>query len=147
MEKDDKGSTMIRMGVSGWMFLLVPAYPGCPGSKAVKRSLLFAVCNVFYSCFQWFVTVLWMHLENLEKSKLFKKMGHIWIHAYFISGKLVQSKYAIACFCLFPLFQNLLVIDTHSWNSYISFCYVTYCFVNSCESQVFSYCTESKFFL
>jgi len=23
------------------MFLLVPAYPGCPGSKAVKRSLLF----------------------------------------------------------------------------------------------------------
>jgi len=31
---------MIRMGVSGWMFLLVPAYPGCPGSKAVKRSLL-----------------------------------------------------------------------------------------------------------
>jgi len=40
MEKDDKGSTMIRMGVSGWMFLLVPACPGCPGSKAVKRSLL-----------------------------------------------------------------------------------------------------------
>jgi len=30
------------MGVSGWMFPLVPAYPGCPGSKAVKRSLL---CN------------------------------------------------------------------------------------------------------
>ena len=24
------------------MFLLVPAYPGCPGSKAVKWSLLFA---------------------------------------------------------------------------------------------------------
>ena len=40
MEKDDKGSTMIRMGVSGWMFLLVPAYPGCPRSKAIKRSLL-----------------------------------------------------------------------------------------------------------
>jgi len=40
MEKDDKGSTMIRMGVNGWMFLLVPAYPGCLGSKAVKRSLL-----------------------------------------------------------------------------------------------------------
>ena len=38
MEKGDKGSTMIWMGVSGWMFLLVPAYPGCPRSKAVKRS-------------------------------------------------------------------------------------------------------------
>jgi len=40
MEKGDKGSTLIRMGVSGWMFLLVPAYPGCPGSKAIKWSLL-----------------------------------------------------------------------------------------------------------
>jgi len=40
MEKDDKGSTLIRIGVSGGKLLLVPAYPGCPGSKAVKRSLL-----------------------------------------------------------------------------------------------------------
>ena len=29
------------------MFLLVPAYPGCPGSKAVKRSLLL----LFYAFF------------------------------------------------------------------------------------------------
>jgi len=29
------------------MFLLVPAYPGCPGSKAVKRSLLNGRCLVF----------------------------------------------------------------------------------------------------
>ena len=48
MEKDDKGSTMIRMGVSGWMFLLVPAYPGCPGSKAVKRSLLLLLFHIKY---------------------------------------------------------------------------------------------------
>ena len=27
------------------MFLLVPAYPGCPGSKAVKRSLLLLLCG------------------------------------------------------------------------------------------------------
>ena len=27
----------IRMGVSGWVFLLVPSYPGSPGPKAVKR--------------------------------------------------------------------------------------------------------------
>jgi len=26
-----------RMGVSGWMFLLVPAYPGSPRQRAVKR--------------------------------------------------------------------------------------------------------------
>ena len=36
MEEDDKGCPIIRMGVSGWMFLLVPAYPGSPGQKAVK---------------------------------------------------------------------------------------------------------------
>ena len=31
------------------MFLLVPAYPGCPGSKAVKRSLLLLyVCMLVY---------------------------------------------------------------------------------------------------
>ena len=41
------------------MFLLVPAYPGCPGSKAVKRSLLFAsmtvICTVLplLCCLQW----------------------------------------------------------------------------------------------
>jgi len=29
----------------GEKFLLVPAYPGCPGSKAVKRSLLFVVVH------------------------------------------------------------------------------------------------------
>jgi len=48
MEKGDKGSTMIRMGVNGWMFLLVPAYPCCPGSKAVKRSL-FLLCPFPFS--------------------------------------------------------------------------------------------------
>jgi len=37
MEEDDKGCPMIRMGVSGWVFLLVPAYPGSPGPKAIKR--------------------------------------------------------------------------------------------------------------
>ena len=31
------------MGVNGWMFLLVPAYPGSPGKKAVKR-LCVCVC-------------------------------------------------------------------------------------------------------
>jgi len=53
MEKDDKGSTMIRMGVSGWKFALVPAYPGCHGSKAVKRSLCFSWCSFTYSASKW----------------------------------------------------------------------------------------------
>jgi len=45
MEEDDKGCPMIRMGVSGRVFLLVPADPGCPGPKAVKRlSVCVCVC-------------------------------------------------------------------------------------------------------
>ena len=34
---------MSRRGVSRWMFLLVPAHPGRPGQRAVKRSCVF-VC-------------------------------------------------------------------------------------------------------
>ena len=37
------------------MFLLVPAYPGCPGSKAVKRSLLLLL---LYSIFRFYGTRL-----------------------------------------------------------------------------------------
>ena len=36
MEEVDKGCLMIRMGVSGQMFLLVPAHPGSPGQRAIK---------------------------------------------------------------------------------------------------------------
>ena len=31
-------------GVSGWMFLLVPAHPGRPGQRAIKRSCVCTVC-------------------------------------------------------------------------------------------------------
>ena len=47
MEKGDKGSKLTRMGVSGWMFLLVPAYPGCPGQTAVKWLLLLLLLLLF----------------------------------------------------------------------------------------------------
>ena len=57
MEKDDKGSTLTRMGVSGWMFLLVPAYPGCPGQTAVKWLLLLLLCVC--NCLQCFDAVGW----------------------------------------------------------------------------------------
>ena len=43
MEEVDKGCPMTRMGVSGWMFLLVPTYPVSPGQKATKR-LCVCVC-------------------------------------------------------------------------------------------------------
>jgi len=39
MEEADKASMMIRM-VGGWVFLLVPAHPGSPRQRAVKRLLM-----------------------------------------------------------------------------------------------------------
>jgi len=40
MEEADKGWLMLKIGVSGWMFLLVPAYLGNPGQRAIKQLLL-----------------------------------------------------------------------------------------------------------
>ena len=48
MEKGDKGSTLTRMGVSGWMFLMVPTCPCCPGQMAVKWSLLLLLSTNFF---------------------------------------------------------------------------------------------------
>ena len=53
MEEDDKGCPMIRMGVSGWMFLLVPAYSGSPGQKAVKRLCVCVCVCVLVSGWKW----------------------------------------------------------------------------------------------
>ena len=47
MEEVDQGCPMIRMGVSEWMFLLVPAYPGSPTSKGVKRLCVY-VCVCYF---------------------------------------------------------------------------------------------------
>ena len=47
-----KGTPMTRMGVSGWVFLLVP---GCPGTKAVKR-LCVCVCVCVRACVR-----VWQH--------------------------------------------------------------------------------------
>jgi len=37
MEEADEGLLLIGIGVSGYIFLLVPVHPGGPGQRAVKR--------------------------------------------------------------------------------------------------------------
>ena len=49
MEEVDKGCLMIRMGVNGWVFLLVPAHLGSPGQRVVKR-LCVCVCVCVRAC-------------------------------------------------------------------------------------------------
>jgi len=87
MEKGDKGSTLIRMGVSGWMFLLVPAYLGCPGSKAVKRSLFLLVLrsqNQRMECLWVCCRQLWVWcsfnipwLDSFLVPPVFREMGKL----------------------------------------------------------------------
>ena len=50
MEEDDKGCPTIRMDVSGRMFLLILAYPGSPGPKAIKQ---LCVCVCVCVCGEW----------------------------------------------------------------------------------------------
>jgi len=50
---------MSRRGVSGWMFLLVPAYPGSPGQRAVKRSCVCVCISCYYSCSFSALTLSW----------------------------------------------------------------------------------------
>jgi len=47
MEEVDTGCPMIRMGVSGCMFLLVPAHPGSPVSRTKGRQTVVCVCVCF----------------------------------------------------------------------------------------------------
>ena len=66
------------MGVSGWMFLLVPAYPGCPGSKAVKLSLLLLYLTINRKIFS--KSGRWTRSPcQVQKTKL--QGGLQWLHS------------------------------------------------------------------
>ena len=57
-----KGCPMIRMDASGWVFLLVPAYSGSPGPKAVKQ-----LCVYVRVCVCALVRVLAAYVEDLTR--------------------------------------------------------------------------------
>ena len=44
MEEDDKGCPTIRMGVSGWMFFLVPAYRVVPDKRPLNGCVFVCLC-------------------------------------------------------------------------------------------------------
>ena len=65
------------------MFLLVPAYPGCPGSKAVKRSLLlflFSPTDSVINLQQTHVEIF-HHTLNMSLLYLVKRMSANWWQA------------------------------------------------------------------
>ena len=59
------------------MFLLVPAYPGCPGSKAVKRSLLLLLLLTFKNAAGVLYTVHFTETHQVSKMLLAKGMFHV----------------------------------------------------------------------
>ena len=66
MEEVHKGCPMIRMDVSGWMFLLVPAYPGSPRPKAVKRLCVCDPERCIQMCGdQWSCPTCWLMIARL----------------------------------------------------------------------------------
>ena len=74
------------------MFLLVPAYPGCPGSKAVKRSLLL--------------------LEQLQVLLSFLSSRHSSAHyCFYRIVSVLMNKIFIHTFCK----QNLLLFIQPRW--------------------------------
>jgi len=48
MEEADKGWLMTTVGVSGWMFLLVPAHLGCPEQNPQSRKMVVVVVMVLF---------------------------------------------------------------------------------------------------
>ena len=121
------------MGVSGWVFLLVPAYPGSPGPRAIKwlcvcvsishiakmkdqlrRFLLIASIGLLAICANKHVLATCPHLPQLllDKTELF---------ALHVSDHIIM--YIIRCGILFLLFVT--------WSVYV---WVSVC-LSVCLSQ------------
>jgi len=64
MEEADKGWLMIRIGVNGWIFLLVPAHLGSTEQKAVKQLLLLCIKLLRCSCSKG------MHFFNTKQNSV-----------------------------------------------------------------------------
>jgi len=117
MEKDDKESTMIRMGVSGWMFLLVPAYPGCPGSKAVKRSLLYltlVLLQLSTTPERCYHTTLWnaefFHLPEVISCPV--NVRQFWQNMWLLSMSILCGKVCGVSSCHQYRFMKMIVLST-----------------------------------
>ena len=59
IDEVDKGCLMNRKGVSGWMFLLVPAYPGSPEQQSL---------TTVRHCQSKEASLLWSHHEETRKA-------------------------------------------------------------------------------
>jgi len=89
MEEVGRGCLMSRVVVGGWMFLLVQAYPGSPGQRAINQLCVCAWCRVRLAVHFWlFLTTLQILLQLLISTKPSGKSGpkdQVALHYYYTS--------------------------------------------------------------
>jgi len=134
MDEADKGQLMTMIGVSGWMFLLVPAHPGCLREISESRKTVVCVCVaeiqtlygiVFISApciLDWYVDsewsdscqrhCVWKHGVNIIVDTVTVKYEHgnvtVWSTAVQFIVILVASCYYFSCL----LWQSTFLMET-----------------------------------
>jgi len=98
---------------SGWKFLLVPAYPGCPGSKAVKRSLLLLLSSFIFK-FLCVYRMHKMHTSNKRETMCWQRSWY-WCRRQFVAGIIVASSRRCSLAVLFC--RRTCAASCAIWNS------------------------------
>ena len=121
MEEDDKGCPMFRMGVSGWMFLLIPAYPGTAGSprqKAVKRLCVCVCVCVLLSQPIHLHTASQLSTYCFHHYRIHAMPCHIYIKSITVSELIHRLS------LLLPLYQSTSVCISYFSSIFIFLCFM-----------------------
>ena len=107
MEEADKVWLMIRIGVSGWMFILVPTYRGCPWQNPESRKMVVCVCvfSLLY-LLTWHPPLHTPYISSPNHCLLFAA------HAHTIA----------TCFAVVPRLCHLILVSLSTL--YLEFCLV-----------------------
>jgi len=114
------------MSVSGWMFLLVPVHPGCPGQNPQSRKMVVCVCHSINQLFGPVVLHFWpTFLNRWENIKHWLQAGNIthWLYHFFtITGSGEKWRHSLfmpavqtVCFCLTMLISMKKKYCCSSW--------------------------------
>jgi len=128
MEEDDKVCPMIRMGVSGWVFLLVPAYPGCPGPMTVKRLCVCLLVRIICIYLKMFLLLVYSR-------ELFKTYKWNWLWFFlFLKCKtsVIAVGYSWNIVCNYVLLYLVMIIAVLFLVGFVSFIFQVLLFVCIC---------------
>ena len=84
---------MIRMGVSGWLFLLVLAHPDSPRERAVKW---LCVCITLINLWQIFISFIFTYLQQ-SKQRAVCCLGFVVMHTCLPQGNCNYSLWSVLC--------------------------------------------------